>query len=355
MNDQPRGPLEDDQLDGDPIDTTVIICVYNRPRQIRECIAALRELDGSGFEILVVDDGSTDETPAVLQEIASGTDTPPVRLARCPENRGVSGARNVGIDYARGRFVLFTDSDCIADRHWLLGMREPLLAGRADAVAGLVLDPPPSNLAERTSRGWTKVGGHRLQRRPLVGCNMGFTRAVVAKQRFDETLRYYCDEDELATRLEAVGARFEFVGEAIVHHRHPLSMRDYMRQAWKHGRGAARFWYKHGSYIGRDVAGLFAAMISLPLTFLPGPVRFVPVLFLLLHLLAVLFSEIAFKGKPLSQALIVLGPALAYSTVKAVSVAWTLFRIVVLRAEPAVLESRRSWRREMAAARGDND
>jgi len=95
---KPKSPVTD------PV-VTVILPTYNRAGFLRESIQSVLSQTFTDFELIVVDDGSTDDTKEVVQKF------PEVRYTPCPVNRGVSKARNLGIGLARGRYICFLDSD----------------------------------------------------------------------------------------------------------------------------------------------------------------------------------------------------------------------------------------------------
>ncbi len=116
---------------------TIIIPIFNRPgylvrlhRRIEEHLPAWRNL-GEG-EIIVINDGSTDETLAVAHRIAQRS-LIPMRVFTQP-NKGVSGARNRGFWEAKGRIGLVIDSDCLPDEDWLPGMIEEIERGKPSIV-----------------------------------------------------------------------------------------------------------------------------------------------------------------------------------------------------------------------------
>jgi glycosyltransferase involved in cell wall biosynthesis len=90
---------------------SVIIPTYNRARCLREAVDSVLAQEFRDFELIVVDDGSRDETPQLLQSYGDS-----IRVLR-QENRGVSAARNAGIAGSRGELIAFLDSDDI----WLPG------------------------------------------------------------------------------------------------------------------------------------------------------------------------------------------------------------------------------------------
>jgi hypothetical protein len=111
---------------------SVIVCAHNEERTIADCLDGLGELDYPDYEVIVVDDGSSDLT----SEIASRFD---VQLIRTP-NQGLSRARNTGIEASRGEIIAFTDADARPDTHWLKylaasGMAVPRIAWRTRQAA----------------------------------------------------------------------------------------------------------------------------------------------------------------------------------------------------------------------------
>lgn len=92
-----------------PPTVTVGITAYNRPAMVRRAIESVLRQSGVEFEIVVVDDGSGDETPAVIREMADSDRR--IRPVFHEVNRGVNAAKNSLFDYARGQFTLFLDSD----------------------------------------------------------------------------------------------------------------------------------------------------------------------------------------------------------------------------------------------------
>src|SRR5262249_8925142 len=113
---------------------SVVVCSYNGAPTLAQCLRSLMALDYSDYEVIVVDDGSTDETREVLGHF------PDIRVIHQP-NRGLSVARNVGLEAATGDVVAYTDSDCFADADWLTQLVHQLERTGAAAVGGPNLTP----------------------------------------------------------------------------------------------------------------------------------------------------------------------------------------------------------------------
>ena len=170
---------------------SIIICTRNRAQFLRFTLDHFRQIDVPAdleVELLVVDNGSTDDTRRVVE----ACDLPRMKVRYVQEPRkGQCFARNKGLAESTGEVIVFTDDDVIPSRHWLAGMCEPILSGRGDAVAGGVIIPP--NLL----RPWmtpmhrsmmcetTRLGGAAPTE--FVGANLAFGRHVLEKVPWFDT------------------------------------------------------------------------------------------------------------------------------------------------------------------------
>ncbi|HJZ58030.1 MAG TPA: glycosyltransferase, partial [Gemmataceae bacterium] len=141
---------------------SVVVCTYNGGRTLEQCLRSLLALDYPDYEVIVVDDGSTDDTLAILDRFRNpefgsrngvGSLTPR-RKSRGPQmrfihqpNLGLSTARNVGLHAATGEIIAYTDSDCFADPDWLTHLVDQLERTGAAAVGGPNLTPEDGWLA----------------------------------------------------------------------------------------------------------------------------------------------------------------------------------------------------------------
>src|SRR3989449_3356995 len=113
---------------------SVIVCTYNGSRTISECLDALTRLDYPDYEVIVVDDGSTDGAAAIARRYAC-------RLIQT-ENRGLSSARNAGLGAATGEIVAYLDDDASPDPHWLTYLAATFLSSSHAGVGGPNVAPP---------------------------------------------------------------------------------------------------------------------------------------------------------------------------------------------------------------------
>jgi hypothetical protein len=122
---------------------SVVVCAFNAETTMAACLASLRALRYPAFEVIVVNDGSTDQTGAIAEQFEG------VHVIH-QENKGLSAARNVGIAASAGEIVAFTDSDCVVDPDWLHHLVAAFLSSGLPAVGGPNL-PPPDRWSRRAS------------------------------------------------------------------------------------------------------------------------------------------------------------------------------------------------------------
>ncbi|ABS26021.1 glycosyltransferase family 2 protein [Anaeromyxobacter sp. Fw109-5] len=318
---------------------SVVIGVFNRARQIVPCLESLLASTFQDFELVLVEDASTDDSAQVLARFKAAHPAHRIRIIQNERNRGASGSRNIGSDAAEGEFLLFTDSDCIVEPTWIEEMVKAFRSSGAPAVSGMVLDKPPTNLTERAYVGSCLV----VRKTPnLMESNMGYRRSLGC--RLDEAI-FYGEGDDLATRLRAAGHVVALAPDAVVHHQHALHFASYMRMARVAGRGHTLYWYKHGKLLGRDIMFAGLAVLSLPLGLVDPLLLAIPALCASAQVAAILFNELHYKGKPMREALAVLPVQLAYYAVRTASALRTWTRIALGR-ERAIGESKTRWLEE---------
>ena len=218
-----------------PLDLSVVVPARNAAATLPAQLDALRtqQWDGS-WEIVVVDNGSTDATPELLDE-ASRQD-PRVRVLRAPEVRGPAHARNRGAGEARGRALAFCDADDVVAPGWVAAM------GGALATAPFVCGPlelatlNDARVAASRGTGGTQDVARFEGRIPFASsCNVGIVREVLTDSGgFDESLRVGEDID-LSMRMYLQQVPLIFVPDAVVHYRYRATDRENFAQAVDYG------------------------------------------------------------------------------------------------------------------------
>jgi GT2 family glycosyltransferase len=222
---------------------SVIVCAYNAERTLDPCLASLAKLSYPNYEVIVVNDGSTDRTLEIAQRHNY------VRLIN-QENKGLSVARNVGIAAASGEIIAFTDSDCVADPDWLTYLVAKFLSSHLSAVGGPNFPPPEESLVPScvavSPGGPTHVLLSDEVAEHIPGCNMAFRREALHKiDGFDSLFRSAGDDVDFCWRLQNKGYTIGFSPAAVVWHFRRNTVRDYLKQQRGYGKAEALLYFKH--------------------------------------------------------------------------------------------------------------
>jgi len=212
-----------------PPEASVIIPTYNKLGCLRKTLGSLlrQGFGGERFEVIVVDDGSSDGTAEFLG--AFGPDLN-LRCIRHGRNRGRAAARNSGLAEARGRVIIFLDDDMIASPSLVeLHVRSHDRSGTVTIGNVLPADEVPRDSINRYlhTRGVHKLkGGDRVPFWYFVTNNSSVERGdLLEAGPFDERIRGWGGEDlELGCRLKDMGLSFTYCREAISYHMHPRSI-----------------------------------------------------------------------------------------------------------------------------------
>ena len=230
---------------------SIIVPVYNDPENLREALARLADqtLVPDQYEVVVVDDGSTDGTPDVIR-VASVAPAP-IRSVRLDPNGGRAAARNAGIRAARTPLIVFVDSDVLVGRDFLerhvsihASAGRPVV-GRGPVVAIPTRIVPPRPPMTRISTAYLDTANASIPRQTLLDAGL-----------FDEGFRVYGWEDfDLGLRLRARGVPRVFSTAALAFHVVPPPTRDsfdrYMLKEEERARTARYLLRKHPGFSTR--------------------------------------------------------------------------------------------------------
>lgn len=215
---------------------SVVICTYNGSRTIRQSLDALRQMDYPKYEVIVVNDGSLDETA----EIAAQYDVCLVTQ----RNAGLSAARNIGWQNARGDIVAYLDDDAAPDPHWLQYLATAFMTGNYVGVGGPNIACPDDTFIARCVDHSPGNPTHVLLTdrvaEHLPGCNMAFRKsAIAAIHGFDAKFRIAGDDVDLCWRLQNAGGTLGYHPGAMVWHHRRGTVKTYWRQQLNYGRAEA--------------------------------------------------------------------------------------------------------------------
>jgi O-antigen biosynthesis protein len=236
---------------------SVLVCTHNGSRTLPACFHHLRRLDYPNFEVIVVDDGSTDGYVDCAAEHG-------FRLIHTSQG-GLGKARNIGLHEATGEIVAYIDDDADPDPDWLKYLAAGFLSGQFVGVGGPNIPPPGDGwIADCVSN---SPGGpiHVLltdrEAEHIPGCNMAFLKSALLEiGGFDERFHVAGDDVDVCWNLQSCGWKLGFSPAAMVWHHRRNSVRTYWKQQRGYGRAEAlleKKWSEkynaagHASWTGR--------------------------------------------------------------------------------------------------------
>ena len=208
---------------------SVIVPTYNAEKTIGQCLEALagQSYPADSYEVIVVDDGSTDGTGDIARRHK-------IKYIR-QENRGPAAARNRGAEEAGGEIILFTDSDCLPDKDWIGEMVKPFADPGVAAVKG-AYKTGQKEITARFAQLEFEERFQLLKKAESIDMvdtySAGFRRKIFMDMGgFDTSFPVANNEDtELSYRMSAAGHKMVFNPDAIVYHLdHPSSVKRYAR------------------------------------------------------------------------------------------------------------------------------
>jgi glycosyltransferase involved in cell wall biosynthesis len=227
---------------------SVIVCSYNGARTLAACLDSLGKVNYPAYEVILVDDGSTDDTAYVAAQF------PGVRYIH-QSNHGLSHARNTGAAAAKGEVLAYTDSDCMADADWLYYLIGTLVSGDYAGVGGPNITPPAENWIQACVAGAPGGPNHVLLTDTVAehipGCNMAFYRwAFEAVGGFDPEYRKAGDDVDFCWRIQQTGWVIAFSPTAIVWHYRRFTLRAFLKQQDGYGEAESLLRFKHLIFFG---------------------------------------------------------------------------------------------------------
>jgi len=229
---------------------SVIVPAYNSETTIGDCLKSLENQDfpKNQYEIIVVDDGSTDNTEKIVLSFQKA------KLLK-QEHKGPAAARNLGLSRAKGDIVLFTDADCIPDKNWIKEMIACFSDPEVVGVAGTYKTLNKNKLIARYVGYEIELRHNRMKQFKnidFVGTYSAAYRKSVLNVigNFDTNFSEASGEDtDLSFRIAATKNKIIFCPTAFVWHRHPSSLLAYLKQKFNRAFWRVLLYKKHPSKI----------------------------------------------------------------------------------------------------------
>jgi len=217
---------------------SVVVPVYNGAATLPACLNALRSQDfpADRYEVIVIDDGSTDTTPEVVRQDSARSGFPMIRYFR-QTNQGPASARNRGAREAVGQILVFTDADCEPTPNWLTEMCRPFSETSAE-ITGVkgVYRTRQASVVARFAQVEFESRYRKMRKLKYVDFvdtySAAFNKNVfIALGGFDTTFPVANNEDvDFSYRLASKGYKLVFNPAAAVYHHHPDTIFRYLKQ-----------------------------------------------------------------------------------------------------------------------------
>jgi len=287
---------------------SVIIPIYNRPDEAEELLASLAKQTYKNFDILMIEDGSTQDCSEIVKSYSNNLDI----KYHFKANSGPGDSRNVGMSMATGDYLIFFDSDCIIPPQYFAEVEKHLAHTPLDAFGGPdSAHPDFSKFQKAVNYAMTSIittGGVRGKKSKLDqfqprSFNMGISQAVYKK------VGGYTDvtpgeDPDLSYRIMNAGFRVGLIEKAYVFHKRRVDFSKFIKQVYKFGvmRPVLIKWYPDKFKLTYTIPSLFLlfSLLLLLLTFVISPIFLSPLAFLAI----ILFIESMIKTKSLSISLL---------------------------------------------------
>lgn len=283
---------------------SIIIPIYNRPDEAEELLASLAKQNYKNFDVLMIEDGSTEDCSEIIKNYAKDLDI----KYHFKANSGPGDSRNVGMSMATGEYLIFFDSDCIIPPQYFEEVEKQLAETPLDAFGGPdSAHPDFSKFQKAVSYAMTSIittGGVRGKKSKLDqfqprSFNMGISQAVYKK------VGGYTDvtpgeDPDLSYRIMNAGFKVGLIEKAYVFHKRRIDFSKFIKQVYKFGimRPVLIKWYPDKFKLTYTFPSLFllGSLLLLLLAILINPIFLSPLVFIAI----ILFLESMIKTKSLS-------------------------------------------------------
>jgi glycosyltransferase involved in cell wall biosynthesis len=231
----------------------IIICTYNRAQSLKRALECVTEQDTKGlfnFNVIVIDDGSTDQTKKVVNVISKKAKIEIKYIYK--RGGGIADARNKGINEAEAKYIVFCDDDTYADRDWLYQLYIIAIKNNAKCVAGKVLLDIPSkwyrclgprargHLAEYDYGDKDKIEGKHLP----PTCNLMISRRIAQQVKgFDASMLQSGEDTDFMLKIWKEKIDIWYAPKAVVYHLTPFYRLDKKYIKWCAERGGSNLCY----------------------------------------------------------------------------------------------------------------
>lgn len=217
---------------------SIVVPIFNGEATLNKCLSWLLNQDYPRYEIIAVDNNSSDETKKIITDMASNF---PKIIYVFEEKKGRGVARNTGLRAASGEIIVTTDVDCFGDKTWLKKISAPIIYDNQIAVCGFESDATGNYWSRCRQKDdeifiKSKIDGHYLNH--LDTKNFAIRSDILKATGFNTDLSA-CEDFDLFIRLHLQNIKIYFLGDLLVSHQHDASARAAWRTQFRQGQSMA--------------------------------------------------------------------------------------------------------------------
>ncbi len=233
---------------------SVVIPVYNAEKTILRCLESISSQipphppltkggEGGFFELILVDNNSTDSSLQLIADFISKNKNLNIQLLHEPK-QGSCAARNRGAKAAKGKIIVNTDPDCVADKGWLKDITSAFDDDSIGAVAGNIYGFNPQGIIEKFLSIFTLRGigeqrifdSYNLFTGGFATANLSIRKDVFERiDGFDENINIFGEDHDLCARIYKAGYKIKAVPNAVIYHIHRSDLKGFIKQSINFG------------------------------------------------------------------------------------------------------------------------
>jgi GT2 family glycosyltransferase len=222
---------------------SVVIPIYNAEKTILRCLESISLQTFREFELILVDNNSTDSSVSIIKDFITRNIDLHISLLHEPK-QGSCSARNRGGRFAKGKIIVNTDPDCIADKDWLRDIASEFDDDSIGGVAGNIYGFSPKSLTEKFLSIFTLKGlgeektfdSYNLLTGGFATANLSIRKDVFEKiGGFDEDINIFGEDHDICARIYKSGSKIKTVPNAVIYHIHRAGLKGFLRQSFNFG------------------------------------------------------------------------------------------------------------------------
>jgi glycosyltransferase involved in cell wall biosynthesis len=224
------------------MEVSVIVITYNQAPCIQQCVSGILNQSFKDFELIIVDDCSLDGTAQVIAQIQDER----IRYIKQERNCGVAESRNTGVNQAKGKYVFFTDADCVPSKYWIEEGLKVLKEIKCAGAEGRTLYATAKTtvldrIVEKTTGG------------DYSTCNIAYPKEILDKVGgFDLKFKLAFEDKDIAYRIKKYGEIVFSEDMLVIHQRQLYAIKKLFREAQR-AKNAVQFIKKYPAYRSTDI------------------------------------------------------------------------------------------------------